>query len=76
MEPPRATATTTKFYGPERSRGYGFEIEKPLSGMAASQWVPVLELVYKTEAEANTAREAIGRILNDVVHIEGKTSDA
>lgn len=67
----RVSATARKAYGPERSLGHGFDVEKRGSGSTANQWVPVLELIYKTESEAKKAQEVIGQTLNSVVHIEG-----
>ena len=57
LNPTRCGVGTEGTLEMEQQACDGFDIEKPLSGMAANQWVPVLELVYKTEFEAKEAQK-------------------
>ncbi|MGO9427520.1 hypothetical protein [Rhodoblastus sp.] len=75
MEPSvRIGTTKKKSYSPSRRNGYGFDVEKRGSGVAASEWLSVLELIYSTEAESKAAEEGIRQAIGNPVHVQGSGS--
>jgi hypothetical protein len=66
MEPSvRIGTTQKKTYGASRRHGYGFDVEKRGRGMASSEWVSVLELIYSSEAASKEAEESLRQAIGN-----------
>jgi hypothetical protein len=65
----RIGTTQEKTYMVTR-RAYGFNIEKRGRGPAASKWLPVLQLIYPTEAESKAAEDAIRQAMKNLITVE------
>ena len=67
MEPLVRIGTTHKRTYQYTRFGYGFDIERRGVGPASGEWIPILKLVYNTEAESKEAESAIREAIKDPV---------
>jgi hypothetical protein len=75
MEPSvRIGTTEKKTFGASRRHGYGFAVEQRGRGVAAGEWLPVLELIYSTEAASKEAEDGFRRAIGNPEYVQGSGS--